>query len=241
MSQIDSLRLSQRDIRNLHEYYCSERDMHGRKLSIYDIWDAGGAFKDSVTPSCYSSEYRSHITLKILSITKDGDRIFSIGCGNGFVEAELIKAGRQVEAIDCNDEAVKLAKEKGVTAYTADFFDLREGQLANCDVLYADGLLGHLFRSETQLEGFFSKLFILGMRSSTRLIVSNDPPRDPGIDFSPHDKIDNFWFLSRTFLAETFESHGYRSDESYYFPYFRPISGLRNRSICIVTHQAKTG
>lgn len=223
------------DLTKIRDYYCSQRANGESPKSIYQIWEDGGSLNDSVTPSSYSPEYRSHITLKILSVTKDNDRIFSIGCGNGFVEAELVKSERRVQAIDCNEEAVNLSSRKGVDAFTADFFSLEEGYLKDFDVIYADGLLGHMFRPESELDRFFAKLVLLGVRPGTRLVISNDPPRENGSPYSPHDNLENFWFLSRTYLAKTAESHGYKERENYYFPYYRPISGLRERSICLAT------
>jgi SAM-dependent methyltransferase len=221
------------DLDLVRDYYCQRRMVDGRPMNIYEIWEKGGAFNDSVTPSTYSPEYRSHITLKLLSLTSEADVVFSIGCGNGFVEAEVLQCNRKVLAIDCNEEAVRLAAGKGIEASQTDFYDLSPHALSHVDLVYADGLLGHLFRHGSGLAHFTDKLRALSLRNGTRLVFSNDSPRDPELAFSPHDRLRDFWFLSRTYLAQVMAEAGFGVVESYYFPYVRPLSGLRNRTICI--------
>lgn len=218
----------------VHDYYCSPRSTPGgQQRSIYQIWEAGAAFNDSVTPSTYCQEYRSHMVLKIMSLTALHDRIFSIGCGNAFVEAELLKEGRSVQCIDCNAEAVHLAASKGIEAFTADFFALPPAHLAGFSVVYADGLLGHLYQSDGELDAFFETLLSLRPLPGTWIVISNDAPLSPGAVVEPHARVSDFWLLSKACLDETFERFGFEIVESYYFPYVRPISGLRNRTICI--------
>lgn len=221
-----------RDTNLIHQYYTSLRSTRQGNRSIYDIWEDGGAFNDSITPSTYVREYRSHIVLKILSITEDHDEVFSLGCGNGFVEADLASADRRVRAIDCNVEAVELTRKKGVDAFVADFFQMLPEEIAEADVLYADGLLGHLFDTGDEIRPALRKMESFNLKSGTRLVFSNDSPRD-GRDFAPHERVEGFWFLSRTYLQESLAAFGFEPVESYYFPYLRPVSGMRNRTICI--------
>jgi len=218
----------------IHDYYCSPRSTGGSQLqSIYEIWEAGGAFNDSVTPSTYCAEYRSHMVLKIASLLGERGRVFSIGCGNGFVEADLVSRGIAVEAIDCNDEAVVLAASKGVGAFRADYFSLPPSSLSDFDVVYADGLLGHVYHSEMQLEPFFEALSRLRPRPGSWLVFSNDAPLLPEVEVMPHARVSGFWLLSRRYLERTLQRLGFEPSESYHFPYVRPVSGLRNRTICI--------
>lgn len=220
---------------SVHEYYCSLRPAPsgGAPSTIYQIWEQGGAFNDSVTPSTYCHEYRSHMALKIVSLAKAQDRVLSIGCGNGFVEAELSSRGLRVQAIDCNSEAVDLTAAKGVEAFMADYFSLPTGFLSSYDVVYADGLLGHLYDAQTGLEGFFQNLQRLRPHSRAWLVLSNDAPLQPGMEVAPHGRVSDFWLLSRGYLTRMLTRFGFENWESYHFPYFRPLSGLRNRTICI--------
>lgn len=220
------------DLDSVRDYYCVPRT-DSPNSSVYEIWEQGGAFNDSITPSTYVPEYRSHIVLKLLSLTPARSSIFSIGCGNGFVEADLVQSDRSVRAVDCNDAAVALSRGKGVDAFTADFFALTREDVAGADAVYADGLLGHLFDSTEQIRPALHKMQSLDLAPGTLLIFSNDSPRDPRAAFAPHDRLDNFWFVSRTYLADELAAAGFEPTESYYFPYVRPVSGLRNRTICV--------
>jgi SAM-dependent methyltransferase len=218
----------------VQDYYCSPRTVGDSTMSVYEIWEKGQAFNDSITPAIYNPEYRSHIVLKLISLTKEQDNIFSIGCGNGFVEQELIQCGRQVKAIDCNKQAVELARKKGVDASIADFYQLPAESLAHMDIIYADGLIGHLFHEAEALKPALDKLKNFHLKPGVYLIFSNDAPKDTQIAFSPHERVRGFWFVSKDYLQQNLLDYGFEPVENYYFPYFRPISGLKNRSICIV-------
>jgi SAM-dependent methyltransferase len=221
------------DLEFVREYYSTRRQLNGTAMSIYEIWEKGCAFADSITPSTYDPAYRLHITGKLLSLTRSGNTAFSIGCGNGFIEAELVRRGRSVRAIDCNEEAVRLTAAKGVQAFEADFFDLPPATMWDVDLVYADGLLGHVFEPAGELTRFMDKLRDLTLRRGTWIVVSNDAPRDPEASFSPHDRLREFWFLSKSYLSKALSEAGFDIVESYYFTYARPLSGLRNRTICI--------
>jgi hypothetical protein len=215
----------------LRDFYC--RPVGDTALNRYEIWERGGAVGDSVTPSIYCPEYRMHMVLKILSLPKPHERVFSIGCGNAFVEGDLQARGLRVQAIDCNDEAVVLAASKGVEAFTADYYALPPGHLADFGVVYADGLIGHLYHPETGLTAFFDTLHALKPAPGTWLVLSNDAPADPSLDVAPHGKVQGFWLFSPEYLRDIAQRFGYTVIESYSFPYERPLSGLRNRTICI--------
>lgn len=157
----------------LREFYCHPL-ADGRNR--YEVWERGEACGDSVTPSTYCPEYRSHMVLKIVSLSKPKGRVFSIGCGNAFVETDLQTRGMRVQAIDCNQEAVDLAVAKGVDAFAADYYALPLGHLTYFDVVYADGLLGHVYRPDTGLSDFFAALRKLAIPAGSWIVLSNDAP-----------------------------------------------------------------
>jgi hypothetical protein len=173
------------------------------------------------------------MVLKVLSLPKPYERVFSIGCGNAFVEADLQARGLPVQAIDCNDEAVVLAASKGVDAFTADYHALAPGHLASFGVVYADGLLGHLYHPDTGLTAFFETLLALKPPPGSWLVLSNDAPAEAGAAVTPHGKVQGFWLFSPEYLRDAAQRFGYTVIESYSFPYERPVSGLRNRTICV--------
>jgi hypothetical protein len=179
------------------------------------------------------------MVLKILSLPRPHERVFSIGCGNAFVESDLQARGLRVQAIDCNEEAIVLAAAKGVEAFTADYHALPPGHLANFGVVYADGLLGHLYHPETGLTAFFETLHALKPAPDSWLVLSNDAPAQPGSGVAPHGKVQGFWLFSPDYLRDTAQRFGYTVVESYSFPYERPLSGLRNRTICVARPVSK--
>jgi hypothetical protein len=219
----------------VRDFYCLPRSTSaGEPLrSRYEIWEKGEAFKDSVTPSTYCSAYRSHMGLKIRSLTNRNGNVFSIGCGNAFVEADLVAKGLRVQAIDYNHEAVELAVAKGVEAFTSDYWDLQPGCLAAVDTIYADGLLGHLYQPGQGLDAFFGTLETLKPRPGSWMVLSNDAPLQSGSSVAPNESVNGFWLLSRAYLTETLQRFNFVVWESYSFPYERPVSGIRNRTICV--------
>ncbi|MCT9008478.1 class I SAM-dependent methyltransferase [Streptomyces sp. NPDC054766] len=225
---------TQQDLGRVRDYYTAQRPVGEDEASIYAIWEKGGAFNDSITPSTYVPEYRSHMALKLLSLTEDGASVFSIGCGNAAVEGVIAGLNRVVRGIDFNEEAVELARQKGVDAFAADYYKLLPSNVAGADVIYADGFLGHLFDSEKEMAPALAKLADLRLKSGTVLVFSNDAPQDPQVAFAPHERVEDFWFISKDYLQARLSDLGYVTVESYYFPYMRPISGMRNRTICIV-------
>jgi len=223
----------QQNLDLVREYYTAQRGIGDTTETIYSIWEKGGRFNDSITPSTYIPEYRSHIVLKLLSLTGPGAGIFSLGCGNGAVEGELANLDRKVRAIDVNEEAVELTRQKGVDAFAADYFSLSPGDLVGANAIYADGLLGHLFDPDEGIVPALTKLASLTPESGTFVLFSNDAPMDGEVPYAPHERVAGFWFVSRTYLDEKLLSVGFLPVESYYFPYLRPVSGLRNRTVCI--------
>jgi hypothetical protein len=215
----------------LRDFYC--RPVGDTKLNRYEIWERGGAVGDSVTPSIYCPEYRMHMVLKILSLPRPHDRVFSIGCGNAFVESDLHARGLPVQAIDCNEEAVVLAASKGIEAFTTDYHALSSGHLAGFGVVYADGLVGHLYDPDTGLTTFFETLLRLKPPPGSWLVLSNDAPAQPSTGVAPHGKVQGFWLFSPEYLRDIAQRFGYTVIEAYSFPYERPLSGLRNRTICV--------
>lgn len=218
----------------VREYYTTRRAVGEQEASIYAIWERGEAFNDSITPSTYVPEYRSHMALKLLSLTAEGAGVFSMGCGNAAVEGVIGALNRTVRGIDVNVEAVELACQKGVDAFTTDYYDLLPADLAGADAVYADGFLGHLFDAENELAPALAKLAALKLKPGTHLVFSNDAPKDPQDAFVPHPRVEGFWFISKDYLLKCLIQAGYLPVENYYFPYLRPVSGMRNRTVVIV-------
>jgi 2-polyprenyl-3-methyl-5-hydroxy-6-metoxy-1,4-benzoquinol methylase len=218
----------------LHSFYCTEEtNQKGTVGTRYEIWEKGEPLGDSITPSTYCAEYRSHLGDKIVSLIGTDASIYSIGCGNAFIEGELVKKGIKVDGIDFNEEAAELASKKGVNATSGDYYDLENDLFKSYDLIYADGLIGHLFKEDNGLERFFEKMKDLNLKKGCRILLSNDAPLKNEAVFTKNESVKGFWLLSIEYLRDILERYGYEVEEDYYFSYERPISGTRNRSICV--------
>src|SRR5262245_52928055 len=92
------------------------------QANLFEIWEGGGARGDSVTPSTYSAEYRKWMVDKIIDAMDEADSmdLLSLGSGNAAVEVELVRKGYRVLCVDALQEAVDLARAKGVPTLRAD-------------------------------------------------------------------------------------------------------------------------
>ena len=219
----------------IRDFYCAPRvdSDSGKVMSLYEIWERQRGFNDSVTPSTYCSEYRQHVVGLITARLPVRGSVFSIGCGNAFVERDLVASGYRVDAIDCNEDAVRLAATKGVGATVGNFLEMRRGSLKSYDVIYADGLIGHLVDRDVGADRFMEQLRRTAPRKGAWLIVSNDAPLASGKAIEPHAEVEDFWFVSKAYLAGLLAGGGCDVVECDYFRYMRPISGERDRTICV--------
>ena len=62
----------------------------------------------------------------VLQYAKSQARLLEVGCGEGDLAAAMSKAGLNVHAIDRSDEAIAVAKSKGVNAVCADILTYAE-------------------------------------------------------------------------------------------------------------------
>jgi SAM-dependent methyltransferase len=198
--------------------------------SLFDTWERGAARGDSVTPSTFSPEYRQWIGDLLLEHlrAKPGGMI-SIGSGNATVEAELVRAGHRVLAVDVIPEAVELARSKGVEAVLADVHHWSP-PAGDWTVVYADGVMGHLYDPQAGLQPVLTQLRSwLGIHRGS-LVISNDRPSGLA-DVQPAPGVPGFYWLSEDFLRKEADTAGFDELTSTTFRYERPLSGTRERAI----------
>lgn len=205
------------------------------KTSLFHVWEEGGSWGDSVTPSAYSVEYRNWMANKLVAeLDRNGGGLLSLGCGNAAVEAEIVRCGYRVLAIDAMAEAVDLARQKGVDAVRADIY--RWAPEETWSVAYIDGVLGHLHDPVTGLIPVLARLRSwLAPRSDSAsglatLVASNDAPSN-GSDIQKAPGVDGFHWLSADFISGQATAAGFDKAERGEFRYYRPVSGERVRSI----------
>ncbi|GAA3776617.1 hypothetical protein GCM10022225_75710 [Plantactinospora mayteni] len=204
----------------------------GDRESIFDVWERGEAYGDSVTPATWSPEYRRWIG-QILVEALDGDPagLLSLGSGNAAVEADLVAAGHRVLAVDALPRAVELATAKGVPAVCADLTRwVPEDDFA---AVYLDGVLGHLHASDAVapvLARVHDWLDRTGQPGT--LVVSNDSPAS-GTATCPAPGVNGFHWLSLDYLVDAAYAAGFASVTGLTYRYHRPISGERTRSVAV--------
>ncbi len=205
-------------------YLCDE------ELSLFDIWEGGAANGDSVTPSTYSAQYRQWMIEFLLGVLAEAEppTLLSVGCGNASVESEVARAGHDVLAIDVLDRAVEIARRKGLRAELADIRSWAP-EPGRWGVVYADGLLGHVYDPDDGLVPIFKHMYGWLAPGPGILVVSNDSTRD-GRDTQPAPGVPVHW-LSAGYLVEQSRQAGF-ADVSYTtYTYTRPLSGPRQRIV----------
>lgn len=199
--------------------------------SVYQLWERGIAFKDSITPATHITHYQSHIYNYITTLTEKNQSVLSLGCGNGFIEGELVKNDYTVNAIDISQDAVNLSIKKGINASIKNYYDLTNRDVDYISCVYADGFIGHLYNSDTQLNSFFDHLEKIFEGKGVTLVLSNDAPIDGSKTVQIHEKVPDFWYISIEFLTQALSERGYTNIDAHYYLYDRPISGTRRRTI----------
>lgn len=203
---------------------------HG--LSIFESWERGHSVGNSTTPSVTCQAYRGWMTglLNKMWLKNGIYPIVSLGCGNAFVEADLVRMGVPVKGIDCHEEAVRFAREKGVDAALININEWRPSA-QSFSMAYCDGIFGHLYQPESGLKLILDKLRHALIRGG-KLIISNDPAID-NLFVHEHPDIPGFYWFSAQFLVNELENNGFKNIETQSVEYLRPVSGPRSRLVVI--------
>jgi SAM-dependent methyltransferase len=200
--------------------------------SRFHIWDRGGAVGDSVTPSTYSRPYQLFMNDLLRKFLDDIDdpALLSVGCGNAKIESDLVAAGYRVLGVDAMEEAVALARKKGVDAICADILTWTPPDSVNWNVIYADGILGHIFDPAEGVRHVLDRFKSWLPERKGVLVMSNDEPRIEA-DVQAHSEVPGFSWLSGPFLHQQAEAAGFQDVWTTWFTYERPLTGPRERVI----------
>lgn len=196
--------------------------------ALFDVWERGEARGDSTTPSVCSPAYRTWMLeqLRTALAKADGGSLLSLGAGNAFIERILVDEGYDVLAVDFLQSAVDVALRATVPAIREDIRTWDPG--SRWDVVYADGLLGHLYGGEGGCTEVLARMRSW-LTSPGSLIVSNDAP--PSGATAPAPGVNGFNWLSIPLLVSEMKDAGFDHVEAADFWYERPISGRRQRAI----------
>jgi hypothetical protein len=223
--------VTDKPVKPVEDFYL-HRDAAGG--SVFDVWERGEAVGDSITPSTYDGAYRSWMQFLLHSQLGAAGRrtLVSVGCGNAMIEAELGRRGHSVRAVDVLQEAVSLARAKGVDATRADVMTWTPpsgGPL----IVYADGLLGHLYHpAEHALPVLGVIRSWLADRPGSALVISNDESRH-NQNVEPASGVPGFHWFSDGYLRDQCRIAGFSDVDSTRYTYQRPLSGPRHRVVMI--------
>jgi SAM-dependent methyltransferase len=214
-------------IQTYRDYYLSD---NAGEPSIYHIWEDGGGRGNVTTPAQSSPEYRAWMTghLRTLLGENPDSGLLSLGCGNGKIESGIAADSIRVLGVDALEEAVALARARGVDAVCADVLNWTPPP-GPWTVIYLDGILGHLYDRDTGV-GPALKRFRSWLPEGGVLVVSNDPPWDDSYEVQEHRDLPYF-FLSQAYMQGEVEACGLREVTSTVFTYEKPVSGPRDRII----------
>jgi SAM-dependent methyltransferase len=162
----------------------------------------------------------------------DGDEsaLLSVGCGNAKIESDLVAAGYRVLGVDAIQEAVALARQKGVDAVCADILNWTPPESRQWTVIYADGILGHVFERSQGVQPVLQRFRSWLPDGKGVLVMSNDEPRIE-TDVQVHSEVPGFTWLSGPYLHAQAEAAGFQDVWTTWFTYDRPLSGPRERVI----------
>jgi 2-polyprenyl-3-methyl-5-hydroxy-6-metoxy-1,4-benzoquinol methylase len=197
--------------------------------SRFELWEKGGSFGSSVTPSTFDKTYLNKITDLISQILEvKNPKILSIGSGNAFIERELAERGCDVLATDVSEQALKLANEKGLKTQ---YLNAREEFLLKdkFDMVILDGVIGHLVENERSVQVFLEKCKAI-LNENGIVFIAHDEPIN-NVPFQEHPEIPSFYWFSKEYLEDVFTESGYTSIKSKYIEYLRPGHNGRRRVI----------
>lgn len=141
------------------------------RASLFDCWESGQP-TDLLPPlSVRDPAYRAHLVHLLAPYRLDHRTLVSVGAGNGFVEAELSAAGWDVLATDPAESALTRCREKGLR--TARFALLEDPAPGTFDVIYCDGVLGHLWEPGGRSTRAWTALAELG-RAGSICVAANE-------------------------------------------------------------------
>jgi len=214
-------------VQSYRDYYLSD---NAGAPSIYHVWEDGGGRGNVTTPAQSSPEYRAWMSghLRTLLAENPDSGLLSLGCGNGKIESGIATDGIRVLGVDALEDAVALARARGVDAVCADVLNWMPPP-GPWTVIYLDGILGHLYDRDKGVGPALMR-FRSWLPEGGVLVVSNDPPWDDSSEVQEHKDLPYF-FLSQAYLQGEVEACGFREVTSTVFTYEKPVSGPRDRII----------
>lgn len=163
-------------------------------------------------------------------------RVVSIGAGNGFTEAAIAAAGYDVVATDRSDIALRLCERKGLAVAKYEFPDEPPAHLRGFDIVYGDGVLGHLWQDAVGCQEFWVTATKFCKREAWMLLSNDLSETDDVPTFRVRADPDARFFRPPAgWLARDAEASGlWRADMSRVLRY-RRYDSVRRREMLILS------
>ena len=150
--------------------------------SLFDRWEAGTETELTPPLAVRDAGYRFELVQILRRYGCSRRRLVSIGAGNGFVEAALAADGWDVLATDTAESALRICVAKGLATMPFDL--LNDPPVSTFDVIYCDGVMGHLWDPVAASAPAWRALAALGRRGSIGLVSNDLSDDDEGPQFA---------------------------------------------------------
>lgn len=162
-------------------------------------------------------------------------RVLSIGAGNGFTEAELAAAGFTVLATDRSETALRFCERKGLVTAKYEFPEEPPESLRGFDVIYCDGVLGHLWEPASGCQEFWVKATEFCKRDALMLLSNDLSETDAAPSFGVRaDPEAKFFRPPAGWFAQDAQASGLWRPETARVIHYRRRGPLRRREILIL-------
>ncbi len=218
-------------------------------MAIYDTGTLGGSLFDDWLALCdakmppplavRSAGYRRFLATLIGSIPESNRGVLSIGAGTGVMEEKLQEMGIDIVANDTHPRAVEICRAKNLRTLEFNFMQEKPPEGCEFGILYADGLLGHVWPEDADSLEVWYKLASIG--APNIIVTSNDIVSDT----SPTRKVTGlpdqaFFRPPAGWYAQSAEKAGLRKVFSKRLPY-RRRQAWRDREILVLSIGGQRG
>ena len=154
--------------------------------SLHELWERGTSASFRPPISVLDAEYRSLIVATLQPFRMPKARLLSVAAGNGFAEQALQQDGWDVLATDCAAAAGKFCRRKGLRFRQFCLGVDAPSRIGSHDIVYCDGLIGHLWRTQTDTARVWRALRPLVIRNGY-LLTCNDLSNGDEAEFEVRD------------------------------------------------------
>ena len=201
--------------------------------SVFDLWEEGAIRAELSTPAVWSREYRDLAISLVLRHHRRSGLAISLGCGNGFIEGELRARGITFFGLDRETRAAILAKSRSAATLVGDAEALPV-RSESVELLFADGLLGHLWRSDEGFQPFLAEAR-RALVTGGVAILSNDlsDGNEVSLKVTADSRARFFRGPQGYVRQQLMKVKGLVPLQEYVWRYLRPGRGLRDREILV--------